>query len=130
MCTRQNLIEAAFGGSTERLSTPPSALFRLRGARLAERSFRMDAPGINSSNPAVVDAKEGQDQPLVVVRTAAATNLCLVIMKAAAGHASHSPAMVADAYHSLFDLVADSVTYLTVQASSKVHSSSVHSRTA
>lgn len=52
-----------------------------------------------------------------VVAAGAAVNVLLVTVKCAAGLASHSPAMVADAMHSLFDLVADAVTFWAVRAS-------------
>ena len=59
-----------------------------------------------------------------IVLCGAAINVLLIGLKFGAGMSSKSPALLAEANHSLFDLIADLVTFLAVRESSKAPSSS------
>jgi cation diffusion facilitator family transporter len=69
----------------------------------------------NPSGPAPSAAQRAQDERMakVVINIGAVSNVSLAVFKAIGGALTGSAALVADALHSLADLLSDLITYLT-----------------
>lgn len=65
------------------------------------------------------DDKQGGEDGTRITLIGAALNVVLTVSKLVAGRWTHSPSLVADAFHSASDLIADCITFVTYSWSRK-----------
>lgn len=88
-------------------------------AQTSIRGYKSGISGIRHVQSIAPGYDENIKLGTKITRAGAVVNLGLSAAKAVAGYVLQSPAMIADAIHSLSDLIGDGITFLSVQHSRK-----------